>query len=57
MKMIAFLVENRNKFDLAEEKVEDSGRKQPAFSKPAKLLYFLFAPTLLYRDDYPRTAK
>ena len=49
--------------DLLNDKLNDSNHDQQAFSVPhtacpefSKFLYFIFAPTLIYRDSYPRTS-
>ena len=52
-----------NKDDVISDKSNDSNHSQQAFSVPhtpcpafSKFLYFIFAPTLIYRDSYPRTS-
>ncbi|CAF0825420.1 unnamed protein product [Adineta steineri] len=52
-----------NADDLNKDKSNDSSNEQSTFSVPhtpcpefSKFLYFLFAPTLIYRDSYPRTS-
>jgi len=56
MKIHSFLRENY--FKLLKEKKQDPAKKaemvhqMPGFSQ---FLYFLFAPTLIYRDNYPMT--
>lgn len=49
--------------DLSKDQFNDASNEQKAFSIPhtpcpefSKFLYFLFAPTLIYRDSYPRTS-
>ncbi|CAF1148007.1 unnamed protein product [Adineta steineri] len=49
--------------DTTNDKPNDSINNQKAFPHPhtpcpefSKFLYFLFAPTLIYRDSYPRTS-
>jgi hypothetical protein len=49
--------------DTMKDKLNDSSIYQPAFPIPhspcpefSKFLYFIFAPTLIYRDSYPRTS-
>jgi sterol O-acyltransferase len=48
---------------MLKDKLNDSNHSQSAFSVPhtpcpafSKFLYFIFAPTLIYRDTYPRTS-
>ncbi|CAF1641863.1 unnamed protein product [Adineta ricciae] len=55
--------EEINAEDLSKDKFNDASNEQKAFSIPhtpcpefSKFLYFLFAPTLIYRDSYPRTS-
>ncbi len=52
-----------NTDDVISDKLNDSNHSQPAFPVPhtpcpafSKFLYFIFAPTLIYRDSYPRTS-
>jgi len=52
-----------NSEDMLKDKLNDSNHGQSAFSVPhtpcpafSKFLYFIFAPTLIYRDSYPRTS-
>ena len=54
MKTHAFIRENTAKilYKKKNDDTEDDGSEGcPDFSK---YLYFLFAPTLIYRDSYPR---
>ncbi|ESN97515.1 hypothetical protein HELRODRAFT_114186 [Helobdella robusta] len=51
MKAHSFVRENAPKV-LRHKSTESSGALCPDFTK---YLYFLFAPTLLYRDEYPRS--
>ena len=53
MKLIAYLVENGKKKRYFEE-TDDVAIKAPALSS---FLYFMFAPTLIYRDHYPSSLK
>jgi len=53
MKLIAFLVENGKKKRYFEE-TDDVAVEAPTVSS---FLYFMFAPTLVYRDHYPRSNK
>lgn len=55
-----FLVKSE---DIIKDKLNESFNEQTAFGVPhspcpefSKFLYFLFAPTLIYRDSYPRTS-
>ncbi len=48
--MLKKIIENKNKFIL-ESKTSKRKSLCPDYSQ---YLYFLFAPTLLYRDQYPR---
>ncbi|CAH0554712.1 unnamed protein product [Brassicogethes aeneus] len=52
MKFHSFIRENIPKVLNHKPKSEE----KLILSKFSKLLYFLFAPTLLYRDEYPRTS-
>ncbi|XP_035225433.1 sterol O-acyltransferase 1-like isoform X2 [Stegodyphus dumicola] len=57
MKTHAFVRENASR--ALRYKPHQDGDKDEEISKPCpevqKLIYFLFAPTLVYRDHYPRT--
>ncbi|KAK7447324.1 hypothetical protein BaRGS_00040209 [Batillaria attramentaria] len=52
MKTHAFIRENAQKVLSQKKDDDDESDECPDFSK---YLYFLFAPTLVYRDNYPRT--
>ncbi|XP_076461098.1 sterol O-acyltransferase 1-like isoform X2 [Babylonia areolata] len=52
MKTHAFIRENAHKILNTKKNDDDESGGCPDFSK---FLYFLFAPTLVYRDHYPRT--
>ncbi|XP_055931626.1 sterol O-acyltransferase 1-like [Argiope bruennichi] len=57
MKSYAFVRENINrvlKYKLHQDDDEESN--SPPCLEVGKLIYFLFAPTLIYRDSYPRTS-
>jgi sterol O-acyltransferase len=69
MKSHAFVRENAPRAILygqiqsQESQLNDSFNGQQAFPTPhspcpefSKFLYFIFAPTLIYRDSYPRTS-
>lgn len=52
MKTYAFVRSTTPRILVQKSKDEDNkGVDCPGFSK---FLYFLFAPTLIYRDEYPR---
>lgn len=53
MKMHAFVRTNTGR--QLEGKLKGDSKIQVPFPKFASYLYFLFAPTLIYRDEYPRT--
>ncbi|XP_055948165.1 sterol O-acyltransferase 1-like isoform X2 [Argiope bruennichi] len=40
----------------AKKKDDDEESNSPPCPEVGKLIYFLFAPTLIYRDSYPRTS-
>lgn len=48
----------RKKFESTESSKDDKSHAIPHTPCPefSKFLYFLFAPTLIYRDSYPRTS-
>ena len=50
MKLIAYLVENGKK----KRYIEESGDESVEAPTVKSFVYFLFAPTLLYRDTYPK---
>jgi len=56
MKMIAFLVEKINQ--TLDEQVGELEKKNTSRTKSnagiSQFVYFLYAPTLIYRDEYPR---
>ncbi len=59
--MLSFLIVKVE--DINRDKLNDSSNEQNTFTIPhtpcpefSKFLYFLFAPTLIYRDSYPRTS-
>ncbi|KAH8312671.1 hypothetical protein KR044_012118, partial [Drosophila immigrans] len=61
MKMHAFVRYNTERVLKGKLKLEDEPTEQTANSRPYVpplqcYVYFLFAPTLIYRDSYPRTA-
>ena len=49
-KMVSFLVENGKKNKCLQDGKESTHREAPTFKS---FLYFMFAPTLIYRDQYP----
>ncbi|EDV92909.1 sterol O-acyltransferase 1 [Drosophila grimshawi] len=60
MKMHAFVRYNAERVLLGKQKTDDDDLQHPARSPYVPPLhcyvYFLFAPTLIYRDSYPRTS-
>eukprot|EP00126_Sphaerothecum_destruens_P015598 Sdes_comp9628_c0_seq1m1110 len=57
MKMHSFVRENVSRILAAKSNPNWSPQQLDAiFPSPQKLLYFLFSPTLIYRDQYPRTS-
>jgi len=56
MKLISFVVESNNK-QANSNSESDNKTLAENFSSRQQLLYFLFAPTLLYRDNYPRNER
>jgi len=57
MKTYSFIRENVGKVLEQSRQIVESDSNEPITCPDySKYLYFLFAPTLLYRDDYPRNA-
>ena len=55
MKLVSYLVENEKKKSFYEKHSDEEVVKDaPTFKS---FTYFMFAPTLIYRDEYPRTEK
>lgn len=55
MKTHAFVRENTSRALQFKEHQDGDAKDEKPYPSRGKLLYFLFAPTLVYRDTYPRT--
>ncbi|XP_062557543.1 sterol O-acyltransferase 1-like [Armigeres subalbatus] len=57
MKVYSFIRTNVPRVLDSTENVTQRNKRTQTISSFAKYLYFLFAPTLIYRDEYPRTQR
>ena len=57
MKSYSFVRENASKVLYPWHKIDTDGQISPMVGSFKQYCYFLFAPTLLYRDNYPRYFK
>lgn len=59
MKAHAFVRSNAPNVIAPKEKTDDQTKSQntPNYPPFSKFIYFLFAPTFIYRDEYPRTKR
>ena len=58
MKVIAFVITSGKESTVAQDKDAGEGKQQtPTQSSLSHYVYFLFAPTLVFRHSYPRTER